>query len=185
MSELSPAHAAELVRLMEYVAELRKLVAQYDRTLPRFRWYLTENLWFEVRSMISSESAESVDRTQAERDAPNTSTQRDRAVGAGSEPAISNLVWFTKIELFGGPADGQVYYRVLPLSKTFVADAISINGRRLKPRYRPAADELGETVAFESGDIGVLITREELDKAFAGKRSTKYSFVALSRRRQQ
>lgn len=185
-SDVSISDAAELVLLRGYVAEFRRMLRQYDRTPARWRHYQTQWLWLYLRGMIAAESPLAVkERRLAELEAGQalTVTEEATVLKRGIEASKSRIVSYAKIEMFGGPADGQVVFVSLPIADSRSAHATSVNGRLLKCLYRRPPGEIGDIVSVTVTNADLSITDGELRNAFSGKRATRFVFVQPKRRR--
>jgi len=169
-SNLTSSDASELARLRAYVAEYQRMIRQHDRSLPRWRHYHTEWLWLYLRGMIAGDSPLSVKRrrlAEPELDRAQAKSEEAGARGAETRAASAKVVRFARIEMFGGPADGQVQFVSLPIADARTAHAISSNGKVVKPSYRRPQGEIGDIVALKPQSLGV--PHAELEKAFAGE----------------
>ena len=172
---LSSDDAAELARLREFVAVYRQLVRKHDSSLPRWRRYQTEWLWLYLRGMVSGETPLSVkQRRLDELEVDKVQSEERSELTRDIKSAKNRVVKYAKIEMFGGPADGQVRFVCLPIPEARTAHSPSSNGDVVRSLYRRPAGEIGDIVAFKVQSLEATASDAELERAFSGKRSTRF-----------
>lgn len=176
-TELSSADAAELARLREFVAEYRRMIRQYDSTLPRWRHYMTQWLWLYLRGMVDGETPLSVkQRRLDELEVDRVQGEERVALEREIQSAKNRVVRYAKIEMFGGPADGHVQFVSLPIAEARTAIRETAEGDVVRALYRRPTGEIGDIVTMKVASLELPVPEADLERAFRGKRSTRFIF---------
>ena len=92
----------EIKRLKQYREVITRLVETHDAIPTRWRYFQTEWLWRYARGLANGQSADDVKRRGI--------ADVKRAQKASSKAPDEHLVDYVKLETFGGPADGQIFF---------------------------------------------------------------------------
>jgi hypothetical protein len=176
-TELSSTEKAELARLREFMAEFKRLIRQYYSTLPRWRHYRTQWMWLYLRGMVCGETPQSVrQRRLDELEVDRINNEEKDALQREIRSAACRVMRYAKIEMFGGPADGQVCYVALPIAETRTAISSTADGEVVRSLYRRPQGEIGDLVTINVRRVDSVVPDDELERAFRGKRATRFLF---------
>jgi hypothetical protein len=173
----------ELARLRAFTEEFSRLIELHDRTPERWKYFQTEWLWLYLRGLVNGEwpkdaqarrLAELEAKRQAAHDVEINLLEEEAAALCNS----AHVVRYSKAEMYGGPADGQINYVTVPAADFVFAYAKSIEGRTCRTRYRRRTGAHGDVLEFPAADLDARRPNYAplLEEAFVHKIPTIYDY---------